>query len=86
MVVRVYYLTIQSHNYYEALSNKNSVKSETILPIRGLIYDRNHNPIAINKLGFKIAIKPHLGGKQYREQLNNEIDYIHSLLPQLSKE
>jgi penicillin-binding protein 2 len=77
LLVRVFYLSVHSNAYYEKLSTQNTIKTEFIAPVRGEILDRNRSPIAINKLGFKIMLKPHLDLKSLKE----EIAYIVSMLP-----
>jgi penicillin-binding protein 2 len=86
LLVRVFYLSIQSHSYYETLSDRNTIKMELIAPVRGEILDRNNEPIAINKLGFRIRIKPHLSLKKHRHDLEQSIDMIVSLLPFLDRD
>ena len=66
LLVRIFYLSIQSNVYYETLSENNTIKVEMIAPVRGEILDRNMKPIAINKLGFKIKLRPHLNHKKSR--------------------
>ncbi len=83
LLVRLYYLSIESNKYYETLSNKNTIKIEAIAPIRGEISDVNGKPIAINKLGFKIAIRPHIRDKNHLEKI---IKSVVTLLPNLSYE
>ena len=46
LLVRIYYISIQSNNYYESLANSNTIKFEYIPPIRGEILDRNKQPYA----------------------------------------
>lgn len=60
LLVRIYYISIQSNNYYETLASRNTIKFEYIPPIRGEILDRNNQPLAINKLGFMLQVAPHL--------------------------
>ena len=60
LLVRIYFLAVESNTYYEKLSINNTIKKEEIAPIRGEIVDTKNRPIAINKLGFKIQLKPHL--------------------------
>ena len=64
LIVRVFFLAVQSNQYYEKLSLNNTIKYEEIPPVRGEILDRNNKPIAINKLGFKIQLRPHLRSKK----------------------
>lgn len=60
LIGRVYWLSVYSNEYYQELAEKNSTKVELIAPIRGIIVDRNGVPLAVNKLGFSISLKPHL--------------------------
>ncbi len=64
LIVKLYHFSIRSNAYYDELSNKNSLKTEIVFPSRGVIYDRNHKPLAINKLGFTIKLTAHLGNKK----------------------
>ncbi|MEA3373558.1 MAG: penicillin-binding protein 2 [Campylobacterota bacterium] len=86
LLVRIFYLSIKSNDYYEALSNKNTIKNEMIAPVRGEILDRNKMPIAINKLGFRIKLRPHLSGKKNRPLLEEEINVIVGKLPFLDRD
>ncbi len=86
LLVRVFYLSVNSHDYYASLSDKNTIKTEAIAPVRGDILDRNLLPIAINKLGFKIELQAHLNTKKNRDILIDNIRFITSLLPFLHEE
>ncbi|MEA2091595.1 MAG: penicillin-binding transpeptidase domain-containing protein, partial [Campylobacterota bacterium] len=86
LIVRVFFLAVESHSYYEKLSYSNTIKREKIAPVRGEIVDRNNRPVAINKLGFKIQLRPHLRGKKSIDTFNEEINNILKLLPDLEKE
>ncbi len=57
---RIYQVSIKSNYYYENLAKKNSHKVIPIPPLRGEIYDRNGELLAINRIGFSISLKPHL--------------------------
>jgi len=81
LLVRIYYISIQSNNYYESLANRNTTKFEYIPPIRGEILDRNKQPLAINKLGFKLQIAPHLS--RANGELDNELKTIVGMLSTL---
>ncbi len=85
LLVRVFYLSIQSNNYYETLSHRNTIKTELLSPIRGEIHDRNNIPIAINELGFRIQVLPHLSGKKNIEKLEEEISFIASLIKDINQ-
>jgi penicillin-binding protein 2 len=82
----VFILSIESHSHYEKLSQSNTIKTESISPVRGEIVDIKNRPIAINKLGFKIQLKPHLTLKKNQHTYEQELDNLVSLLPNLDKE
>ncbi len=81
IMVRVFYLSVKSNDFYEKLSYANSIKVEKIAPIRGEILDVNKKPIAINELGFKILLAPHL-----KDELEPLVDKIATLLETLDKQ
>ncbi|UFS61323.1 penicillin-binding protein 2 [Sulfurimonas sp. HSL-3221] len=83
LLSRVYYLSVHSNRYYEQLSTENTLKTERIAPVRGEILDRNFKPLAINKLGFKIEIMPHLNTQKRLESLQTTLERIQTLLPML---
>ena len=86
LIVRVFSLSIESNNFYANLSKKNTIKSERIAPVRGEIVDRNNRPVAINKLGFKIQLAPHLSFKKNLKTLDRELSILKKLLPSLDIE
>ena len=83
LLVRVFHLSVQSNEYYEILSENNSIKTELSAPVRGEILDRTSEPIAINELGFKIALAPHLTKGKDTTLLDAEIAYLLSQIPTL---
>jgi len=83
LIVRVFHLAIQSNEYYENLSENNSIKTEFSAPVRGEILDRKLEPVAINELGFKIALAPHLTKGKDTRLLDEEIAYLVSMIPDL---
>ncbi|MDQ1244080.1 MAG: penicillin-binding protein 2, partial [Campylobacterota bacterium] len=86
LLVRVFMLSVESNTYYEQLSYNNTIKIEQIAPVRGEIVDINNRPIAINKLGFKIQLAPHLGLKKNQHIFESEINNLVRLLPSLDRE
>ena len=60
LLIRVYYLSVKSNEYYEQIAQNNAIKTEQIAPNRGQILDRNGDPMAVNNLGFAILLKPHI--------------------------
>ncbi|MCF6339703.1 MAG: penicillin-binding protein 2 [Sulfurimonas sp.] len=85
LLVRVFFLSVESNSYYKKLSYNNTIKIEKIIPVRGEIIDTKNRPIAINKLGFKIQLAPHLRQKKKIETFNTEIDMLIKLLPNLNR-
>ncbi len=83
LIVRIFFLAVESNTYYTKLSHNNTIKIEKIAPVRGEIVDRNNKPIAINKLGFKIQLKPHLRSKKNLKEFDEEIELLTRLLPSL---
>lgn len=86
LIARIYFISIKSNAYYEELAQQNTIKIEKLLPVRGVILDRNDEPLAVNRLGFSIEIRPKLSYKKNRHILEEEIDYLITLFPKLSKE
>ncbi len=86
LIVRVFFLAVESNSYYSELSYNNTIKTEKIAPVRGEIVDRNNRPIAINKLGFKIQLKPHLRSEINIDLFNEELDVLMKLLPNLDRQ
>jgi penicillin-binding protein 2 len=86
LLVRVYTVSIASNDRYSHLAIRNTIKTESIIPVRGNIYDRNGVPMAVNKLGFKVLLKPHLRYKKRRPQLKKLMSYIHSIFPKFEIE
>jgi penicillin-binding protein 2 len=83
LIVRIFYLSVQSNDYYDTLSDQNTLKTELITPVRGNIFDRNNDPIAINKLGFKIVLKPHLSSTKKLPLLEAELHNLCEKFPDL---
>lgn len=86
LLVRVFLLSVESNSYYEKLSYNNTIKIEQIAPARGEIVDINNRPLAINELGFKIQLAPHLMLKKNLDVFESELTTLLTLLPHLDKE
>jgi penicillin-binding protein 2 len=80
LLIRIYYISIQSHTYYEQIAENNVIKVEQQPPLRGLILDRFGEPLAVNQLGFSVGIAPHLSAKSQKDRLEKEIDFIVGVL------
>ncbi|MDR1284842.1 MAG: penicillin-binding protein 2 [Campylobacteraceae bacterium] len=86
LIIRIYYISIKSNVYYDEIAKRNAVRTEYLAPIRGLIYDRNGKPLAINQLGFAIGIKPHLSSKNELPKLEEELEFLAQEISNLNKE
>ncbi|WP_457747840.1 penicillin-binding protein 2 [Sulfurimonas sp.] len=85
LIVRIFFLAVESNNYYSKLSIANTIKTELIAPVRGEIVDVYNRPIAINKLGFKIQLAPHLRSKKNMQEFDKDVELIAKLFPSLDK-
>ena len=79
LLVRIFAISIQSNHYYSQLALKNITRKDIEVPFRGLIKDRNGTLIALNKIGFSIALDPHLK----RAELENQIAFLQKFFPDL---
>ena len=76
LLVKIYHISIKSNTYYEEMAKQNATKVKDLPPFRGAILDRHGRPLSVNKLGFSIAIKPHLSSSRKKEILQEEIDFL----------
>lgn len=76
LIYRVYSLSILSHEKYVKLSQKNIIKEIPIAPIRGIIYDRDNTPVALNELRFDLTLKPHLKDTELNTTIKNIAEVI----------
>ena len=72
IIIKLYVLAVARHEYYNKLSVANTIKTEILVPTRGQILDRNNEPLAINELGFTLALKNRLSN----EELERELAFI----------
>ncbi len=85
LVSRIYFLSIQSNEYYEKLADENIYKSYYLKPVRGIIRDTNGIPLAINKLGFSISVSPRMR-KKNKEKLDNILHILAQEFPKYKYE
>ncbi len=57
-VIKLWYLQIVFGNEYRAKSENNRIRTESISPPRGIIYDRNGNILVENRAAFNLAVVP----------------------------
>ena len=56
--LRLFFMQVQSHDYYKTRSQENRIKLVPTPPMRGLVYDRNLNLLAVNKPSYQIRVTP----------------------------
>ncbi|WP_163555081.1 penicillin-binding protein 2 [Helicobacter suis] len=79
LLLRIFILTIKTNDYFEQLALRNMTKKEILVPTRGLIMDRRHELLAINKLGFSISLAPSLK----KESLQTQLEFLQHYFPTL---
>jgi penicillin-binding protein 2 len=60
LILRLVYLQVAGHQQYASLSRENQVKIAPITPTRGVILDRNGEPLADNYVTFSLEVVPEL--------------------------
>ncbi|MGZ8191103.1 MAG: penicillin-binding protein 2 [Methylococcaceae bacterium] len=68
LIVRLIYLQIVGHEHYASLAKDNSIKIVPLVPIRGMIYDRNGKILAENTPSYSLELIP--------EQINDMDDTL----------
>ena len=58
LIANLYNLQIVRHADYQTRSNENRIKLVPIPPSRGIIYDRNGTPLALNRTIYQIEMMP----------------------------
>lgn len=86
ILVRLYYIAILKHDYFSNIALNNIIRVEMQIPARGQILDRNNKPLAVNNLGYSIALNPYLGRKKNRKILDDEIAKITAQFPEFDSE
>ncbi|VAX77049.1 Peptidoglycan D,D-transpeptidase MrdA [Serratia symbiotica] len=58
LITNLYHLQIVRFEDYRTRSNENRIKLVPISPSRGIIYDRNHTPLALNRTIYQLQLVP----------------------------
>jgi len=56
LISRLVYLQVLRHDYFSELSQGNRIRIDPVPPNRGLIFDRNGIPLALNRPAFQLEI------------------------------
>ncbi|WP_121144826.1 penicillin-binding protein 2 [Orbus hercynius] len=75
LLVTLAHLQIFSYGYYNTKSNKNRIEIIPVPPNRGIIYDRNGIPLAINNTIYQLNITP-----DKISNLNAQLDELRTLV------
>lgn len=75
----MYFLSVKSNIYFEKIAQRNTERTEVLIPTRGRIFDRKGELLATNELGFSIALDPFL---RTSAKLDAEINYLTALFPE----
>lgn len=58
LIVNLYRLQVEQHDFYQTRSNQNDIKMLPIAPSRGLIFDRNGIPLVQNITLYRLQVIP----------------------------
>jgi penicillin-binding protein 2 len=56
LIARLFYLQVYRHDYFSELSTGNRIRIEPLPPPRGIIYDRNGMPLALNRPAYQLEL------------------------------
>ncbi len=94
LLARLFYIQVIDHDRYQTQALNNRLELEPIIPVRGLIYDRNGEILAENIPGYALAIVPEqtdnistllISLKQYLKISEDEIKTFNKRLNQHAK-
>lgn len=75
LCVNLYNLQIRRHDDYQTRSNQNRIKLVPIPPSRGVIYDRNGVPLALNRTIYQVEMMP-----EKVDNVQNTLDALRSIV------
>lgn len=73
LITNLYHLQIVRFEDYRTRSNENRIKLVPLAPSRGIIYDRNGTPLALNRTIYQLQLMP--------EKVNNLKATLQALRP-----
>lgn len=88
---RLWYMQIIKGDEYSEVAINQRTRVISLFAPRGMIYDRNHNPLVTNRMAFTVSVLPDAAGEIRRspektallaEILEISQDYVHMLSPQ----
>jgi len=75
LFARIFYLQVSQYEYYSTKSDSNRIRIQSIVPTRGLIYDRNGVLLAENIPSFTLSLV-----REYAGDIDQVVDIISSLV------
>lgn len=75
LLTRIYYLQVVDFEHYTTLSDKNRMQLQSVVPTRGLIYDRNGILLADNQPVFSVSVV-----KERSPDIEQTIEQIGSII------
>lgn len=75
LIANLYYLQVTRFEYYFTRSNENRIKLVPIAPSRGIIYDRNGTPLALNRTIYQLELIP-----EKIDNLKKSIDALRTIV------
>lgn len=75
LIANLYHLQITRFEDYRTRSNENRIKLVPIAPSRGIIYDRNGTPLALNRTMYQLELIP-----EKVDNLKETIDILRSIV------
>jgi cell division protein FtsI/penicillin-binding protein 2 len=81
LFLRAFYLQVLKRDFYQQKSQLQLVKSISIYPHRGNIYDRNEKPLALTKVAYSVFAFPHT--MKEKERFVNEASAILDIQPEV---
>ncbi|HRI85754.1 MAG TPA: penicillin-binding protein 2, partial [Ignavibacteria bacterium] len=73
-VIRLAYLQLFTSDELTKESDKNSIKTITVTPPRGIMYDRNGNILVDNKPSYTVTITPNQFDKNILEEISSVLE------------
>ncbi len=76
LAARLGYLQLVESSKFKTLADKNRINLKLLAPVRGIIYDRNGQGLAINEQDFRVQVTP-----EQTEDLEGSLETLSRILP-----
>ena len=75
LILNLYRLQVDQHDFYQTRSNQNDIKMLPIAPSRGLIFDRNGIPLVQNITLYRLQVIPSQDIADFRDDMHHNSRY-----------